>query len=176
MGVLEEITHYSRHRYTSLSLSRDKMVDERRSAGQGAWNFWCPGKKVSTLTFWWYSQPSLEKITGSHRCMCRQKHIYMEVLLKYETILTAQIFCASLIRRLPCLKTSKQLEWIWWQYIVSSLALSRYLENLKIYARDFESVQSSADNFMVLANDELLNEDWGSGGWSCTALSKFKEE
>lgn len=81
---------------------------------------------------------------------------YMDSLLKYVTILTAQIFLRIFEQTSPL---SKYLQTTGMNLVTAHRLVTGTQENLRKYARDFESVQRSADAFVAWANDKLQNEN-----------------
>ena len=80
---------------------------------------------------------------------------YVENLLKYKTILTAHIFL-RIFGQTSAL--SKYLQTSGMNLVTAHRLVTGTQENLRKYARDFESVERSADVFVAWANDKLQKE------------------
>ena len=80
---------------------------------------------------------------------------YVENLLKYKTILTAHIFL-RIFGQTSAL--SKYLQTSGMNLVTAHRLVTGTQENLRKYARDFESVKRSADVFVAWANDKLQKE------------------
>lgn len=102
---------------------------------------------------------TLTKIQENARCnpVVRMKAKgYTESLLKYETILTAQIF----LRIFECTSTlSKYLQTSGMNILAAYHMVSATQEDLRKCVRDFDAVKKAADNFVEWANDKLLDRE-----------------
>jgi hypothetical protein len=77
---------------------------------------------------------------------------YTEALLKYETILTAQIFLRIFELTSPL---SKYLQTSGLDILKAFQMVSETQEELKKYVRDFDAVEKAANNFVIWANGKL---------------------
>lgn len=81
---------------------------------------------------------------------------YKDALLKYETILTAEIFLRIFEQTSPL---SKYLQTSGMDIATAQHVVSGTEENLKKFTRDFEDVKSAADNFVEWANGILEQQE-----------------
>ncbi len=81
---------------------------------------------------------------------------YMEALLRYETILTAQIFLRIFAETTPL---SKYLQTSCMVLLTAQRMVMGTEDNLKSFSRDFEGVKKAADTFVQWANSNLPETD-----------------
>lgn len=139
IGVWEEMTHNTHHRCLSF-VGEMRWWAKDAALGKMFGSFGAPENSlyvdlVMTLT----TITEKDKMKPSVRVRAKA---YMEALLKYETVLTAQIFLRIFELMSPL---SKYLQTTGMNIVTAHRLGTGTQENLRKYARDFESVQRSAD-------------------------------
>lgn len=96
-----------------------------------------------------------ENVSSKPEARVRAKS-YAESLLKYETILTAQIFLRIFELTTPL---SKYLQTTQMDISKAIQMVQGTYEKLKTITRDFDSIQMTADKFVKWANDKIQEEE-----------------
>lgn len=91
---------------------------------------------------------------------------YKDALLRYETILTAEIYLRIFENTSPL---SKYLQTSGIDFVTAQHLVTGTEDNLRKYARDFESVKKAADNFVEWTNG-ILEEQQNCDAEAQTAL------
>lgn len=83
-------------------------------------------------------------------------HAFIESLLKYETVLTAQLFLRVFTLTSPL---SKYLQTKAMNLLTVHRMVTETHHKLKDFVRDFDTVKDAADNFVKWANGGFQNVD-----------------